>query len=91
MDEPTRVIKGEIWTLFGDKALAFAAWLTNTTNPNSVAVKVIFNSVETINLESVLFNQVLQMLLDESIITSVQTDAAAARIAELHALPSFGD
>lgn len=87
MASETRVMKGEIWTLFGDKALAFATWLNDTANPNSIAVRTIFNSVQEINLESVLFNQVLQILLDESVITSVQVDAVAARI---NTLPSFG-
>ena len=58
-----------------------------TANPNSVAVRTIFDSVQDINLQGIIFNQVLQILLAESVITSVQMDAIASRITTL---PSFG-
>jgi len=91
VERVAEVPKGEMWMLLGDKAIPFALWLNQPDNPNSVAVKTIFDSLTDVDLTSNVFQGVLQILLSEGVITQVEIDACNARASKLHELPAFAD
>ena len=89
MSQKTIVQKGEVWTLLGDKYLDFAAFLNDTTDTDAQNLRVIWDSVDSIDLEKDVFQTILALLLTKGTITQTEIDNVTAKIAELNAPKSF--
>ena len=89
MSTETTIRKGEVWTLLGDKVMAFATFLNDTTDVDAKNIRVIWDSVDTIDLEKPVLQTLLAVLLSKGVISQTEIDNVEAKKAELNTPKTF--
>lgn len=85
---PTKIDQFDVWEVFGTEIEGFVSWLQTDTPQSSVALIVM--SCPTIDIDSVLFSQILSNALNAQAITTLTTSAFTTKINQLLAPPTFG-